>query len=135
LLLQTASHEQRRKICKYLPSKMKVRNPGANKGDVTEIDNNHKKQKVVLDYFTIYFWATAFFILFAIIPFSFSESDKRKKQTAAIGISTTKGLSKAPFLENTFKYTVFFKTAGIELYHSGAAATVRFESSIRRRRC
>jgi Ca-activated chloride channel family protein len=64
---------------------------------------------VIFDYFNnIKFGQPLFFILFAIIPLLiYWKIAKGKKQTAAIGISTTKGLSKMRSWKNTFQNVPF----------------------------
>jgi len=64
---------------------------------------------VIFDYFNnIKFGQPLFFILFAIIPLLiYWKIAKGKKQTAAIGISTTKGLSKMRSWKNTFQNVAF----------------------------
>ncbi len=60
---------------------------------------------MIFDYFdNITFGQPLFFALFAVIPLLiFWKVVKGKRQTAAIGISTTKGLSKARSWKNTFQ--------------------------------
>ena len=64
---------------------------------------------MIFDYFNnIKFGQPLFFILFAIIPLLiYWKIAKGKKQTAAIGISTTKGLSKMRSWKNTFQNVAF----------------------------
>lgn len=64
---------------------------------------------MIFDYFNnIKFGQPLFFILFAIIPLLiYWKIAKGKKQTAAIGISTTKGLSKMRSWKNTFQNVPF----------------------------
>jgi Ca-activated chloride channel family protein len=64
---------------------------------------------VIFDYFNnITFGQPLFFILFAIIPFLiFWKIAKGKKQTAAMSISTTRGLSKTRSWKNTFQNLPF----------------------------
>lgn len=60
---------------------------------------------MIVDYFdNVTFGQPLFFILFAIIPLLvYWKIGKKKKQTAAIGISTTKGLQKTRSWKNTFQ--------------------------------
>jgi Ca-activated chloride channel family protein len=64
---------------------------------------------LIVDYFNdITFGQPLFFILFTIIPLLiYWKITKGKKQTAAIGISTTKGLSKTRSWKNTFQNVPF----------------------------
>ena len=64
---------------------------------------------MIFDYFNnITFGQPFFFILLAILPFLiYWKITKGKKQTAAIGISTTKGLSGARSWKNTFQNIPF----------------------------
>ncbi len=64
---------------------------------------------MIFDYFNnITFGQPLFFILFAIIPILiYWEVVKGKKQTAAVGISTTAGLSKIRSWKNTFQNLPF----------------------------
>lgn len=64
---------------------------------------------MLFDYFNdITFGQPLFFILFAIIPFFvYWKVGKGKKQTATIGISTTKGLARARSWRNTFQNVPF----------------------------
>ena len=64
---------------------------------------------MIVDYFdNVTFGQPLFFILFAVIPFLiYWKMRKGKMQTAAIGISTTKGLKRAKSWKNTFQSVPF----------------------------
>lgn len=64
---------------------------------------------MIVDYFdSVTFGQPLFFILFAFIPFFiFWKVKKNKRQVAAIGISTTKGLARVRSWKNTFQNLPF----------------------------